>query len=877
MNKITLTKRGKDILTQNTLQGGEVYWVGYFGLAYVPDQSGFTPEQSKLIGDEEHGDYIYNIWQGDLINEGHSIASADNLNRLSKLTLYDRNITSNFRYMYDDENDRNRMVTWVTSGNGTGSSASETSSYIREGFRVYNGITLGDSHNTGDIEAESELPCPAPLFYAGGSAVYSNPSDTPEEFVHSVVSDDWPMNEDGAPLVTPDMRFYGGSWKGGRKGTDWNWIPDGAGKFDTIPAEDTRNSVDSSSDPAVCLDQYAKFISVSNFNKEHGHVSSEGYGVGYQESCHNMSMVTRLFPIANYELTATSDPATDDRNITERGSAKSIKYVIRLNLKAAYQSVRAYLDTLTYTSTNGSTSGDDAELYKSSKPNSFKFNRIGIYAVRTTIRHFYKEGDANNRTDCRATHYQMEISPDARPELFAVMQVDEVGMSEDGSFGLSDYNTTFVLNLENTPENTDLCTNPEVYYNLVENEAITWYQNQLIATAGLSEAVTNIGVEMAYLMNRVGGETSATTCSPTIIENGVQQVSQTTSQSKTVINGGGILILQDDGVIVPVSGHDASGLSNVMFASFNKESVDKVGRKPRFSLFQDGKFTTYEWVSDVPAYMSSGDEAFLLPGATNHIVWNTWYSITANGKFQSFSSGSFKYYDLNADTIVTIDNADIAAVTDVGDGVALYLNDTSDKSDYVLHVSQKNGNVLTGRCIPTLMSINESATTIEFPKVKVNEHVFREVEVVTTPDFSSHTLEFVNPARKLNISYESLVDGIVYEIRVNIRSIACWNATDGFIEPNGQGGMSAPDISSRPFEIYFYTSESGTPTPKPTYMWGGGDDEIGYYIRPTFNRVPYEGQQVAFFPVPSNTTAPVLASAIIYFVKVDGNIYVMGY
>jgi hypothetical protein len=98
----------------------------------------------------------------------------------------------------------------------------------------------------------------------------------------------------------------------------------------------------------------------------------------------------------------------------------------------------------------------------------------------------------------------MEISPDAKPELFAVMQVDEVCMSEDGSFGLGDYNTTFVLNLENTPENTDLCTNPEVYYNLVENEAITWYQNQLIATAGLSEAVTNLGVNVAFLMNNLG-------------------------------------------------------------------------------------------------------------------------------------------------------------------------------------------------------------------------------------------------------------------------------------------------------------------------------------------------------------------------------------
>lgn len=509
MNKITLTTRGREILSQNTLQGGEVYWVGYFGLAYVPDQSGFSDDQARLIGDSEHGDYIYNLWQGDLVNEGHFIAA----DSLSKLTLYDRNITSNFRYMYDGELDRNRLVTWVSGQGGSGSAESETTSYVRDGYRVYNGITLGDSHDMNDMQKDSELPCPAPLFYAGGSVSYGNPLDE-DVFVNSVVSNDWPMHKDGPayPMVTPDMRSYGGSWKGGSTSDKWKWIPDAAGKYDTLPSAQTRNP---SGTPAAddCLDQFAEFLSVSNFNKEHGHVSAEGYGVGYQESCHNMSMVTRLFPIANYELTATTDPATTDRNISERGSAKSIKYVIRLNLKAAYQGVRTYLDTLEYQKTDtAGVSADELELYTSAKPNSFKFNRIGIYAVRATIRHFYKEGDAANGTDCRATHYQMEISPDAKPELFAVMQVDEVCMSEDGSFGLSDYNTTFVLNLENTPDDTDLCTNPEVYYNLVENEAITWYQNQLIATAGLSEAVTNLGVNMAYLMNRLGDTGSGSAC-----------------------------------------------------------------------------------------------------------------------------------------------------------------------------------------------------------------------------------------------------------------------------------------------------------------------------------------------------------------------------
>ena len=562
MNKITLTKRGREILSQNTLQGGEAYWVGYFGLAYVPDQSGFDEEQTRLIGPGEHGDYIYNIWQGDLVSGGSSTTDA----QFSKLTLYDRNITSNFRYVYDDENDRNRLVTWVSESAGNGVADSETASYTRTGYRVYKGITLGDSNDTGDITSESELPCPAPLFYAGGSVSYGN-ALSEGDFVNSVAGNDWPMHKNGDtevgayPMVTPDMRVYGGSWAGGDTGSGWDWVPAGARKYDTIPASTTRNDSGTTLAKDDCLNQYAEFISVSNFNKEHGHVSSEGYGVGYQESCHNMSMVTRLFPIAKYELTATTEPSTSDGNISERGSAKSIKYVVGLNLAAAYEGVRTYLDTLNYTQPEApGMDQEDVQLFTSATPNSFKFNRIGIYAVRATVRRFYKEGDAGNRSDCRATHYQMEISPDARPELFAVMQVDEVRMSEDAKFGLGNYNTTFVLNLENTSEN-DLCTNPEVYYNLVENEAITWYQNQLIATAGLSEAVTNLGVNMAYLMNGIGKGMGSFGCLNSSVER-IQAESYTGLKNLVDDDGEGSVknvMSADSGRALPALGKDAGG------------------------------------------------------------------------------------------------------------------------------------------------------------------------------------------------------------------------------------------------------------------------------------------------------------------------------
>ena len=98
MNDIKLTRKGRELLLQaNTSAGSEINWIGYFGLAYVPDQSNFNPESSTLIDAGEKGDYIYNIWQGDLLSEGHMIDSG------RALTLYDRNISSNFKYIYNRE------------------------------------------------------------------------------------------------------------------------------------------------------------------------------------------------------------------------------------------------------------------------------------------------------------------------------------------------------------------------------------------------------------------------------------------------------------------------------------------------------------------------------------------------------------------------------------------------------------------------------------------------------------------------------------------------------------------------------------------------------------------------------------------------------
>ena len=477
MSSIRLTEQGKQILTSaNTEIGTTKYWIGFFGLAYVPkrEEPGEQDDDSALVNSNEKGDYIYNIWQGDLVGTGYASES------LAKATLYDRNVMSNFRYVYDGENQRNRLVTWISAG--------ETS-YNRNLYKVYPGVTLGDG-NDNDVATESNIPVPAPLFYA--NLDYGSPK-TEQEFAGEMGSD-WPKVAGGYPRVTPDMRSYDGNLN--PKTAAFDSEVTGYGEYikpDTFRPLDEDNP---------SLDQFAKFASVSRFNKSHGPVLSEGYAVLGPEHCHNMSRATRLFPLAKYEVTA-SVPATGE-NKAGSGTATSIKYRVELDLSGATQAMQEYRGVLNY--------GDNEFA---GKGNSFKFNRVGIYAVQANIRHFYATDGEATQGACRAGYYQVEILPDVNPVLFAVADLEEVCMSEDSTFGQNSWGMDFVLDLGRADSDSGLCRNTDVYYNLAENEAITWYQNQLLASAGLSEAVTNLQVSMAHMMNRAGESGGSCGCSGT--------------------------------------------------------------------------------------------------------------------------------------------------------------------------------------------------------------------------------------------------------------------------------------------------------------------------------------------------------------------------
>lgn len=488
MNQITLTEKGKDIMTAVNTGGDVQYWVGYFGLAYVPVQNTADPEKqptdddydlglrglSTLVGPNEKGDYIYNIWQGDLTGGGYKGASSD----FTRLTQYDANLSTNFRYAYDEAAGRNRLIAWYTEGDPSAQSQGLTlESYARMGYKVYNGVGVDDSGNVGDTNdvqyTDSDIPVPAPLLYLGDGLNYGTTDGLAT--MGSSLGADWPLTGDGTvsyPKVTPDMRCYGGT-----------------------SAEDAQDDDVITSSVAMetgvtdgLMGDYRCFVSLSNFNKGHSQVSSEGYETDYQESCHNMSRVTKLFPIAKYEIT-DADPETKG---SRTGNANSIKYRLSLDFNGDN---RTYRDVLTFEDNDNTTTS----VFEENPNNSFKFNRVGIYAVPVSVRKFRKEGSSG------CNYCQMEVDPDENPVLVAIISLDEVLLSEDGSIGFTRWAQDFILNLEHVdPETTTKCVRDvEVYYNMAENEAITWYQNQLLASAGLSEAVTTLGVDVAFLKSRM--------------------------------------------------------------------------------------------------------------------------------------------------------------------------------------------------------------------------------------------------------------------------------------------------------------------------------------------------------------------------------------
>ena len=255
MKNMRLTTAGAALLGTTHADGTPRYWIGYYGLAYVSDHENDNLDVAASSGTlTQTGDYIFNIWQGDMLN-GYAQTNPEDTAAASLfgLTLYDKSIRTNYRYVYDVNTNRNRLVAWKSESTGNGENTLE-----RKGAAIYMGTDP-------DGTIPSQIPLPAPLYYGGEPSNATVATITPAE--------------ETAP-VSADYRYYVGT----RDGDEYGWKESSATQADTTVSDE------------------ALLSSISNFNKFHGTVSAEGYGVSSVSSCHNMSKATKLFPISYYNV-----------------------------------------------------------------------------------------------------------------------------------------------------------------------------------------------------------------------------------------------------------------------------------------------------------------------------------------------------------------------------------------------------------------------------------------------------------------------------------------------------------------------------------------------------------------------------------------------
>ena len=459
MKNMRLTTAGAALLGTTHADGTPRYWIGYYGLAYVSDHENDNLDVAASSGTlTQTGDYIFNIWQGDMLN-GYAQTNPEDTAAASLfgLTLYDKSIRTNYRYVYDVNTNRNRLVAWKSESTGNGENTLE-----RKGAAIYMGTDP-------DGTIPSQIPLPAPLYYGGEPSNATVATITPAE--------------ETAP-VSADYRYYVGT----RDGDEYGWKESSATQADTTVSDE------------------ALLSSISNFNKFHGTVSAEGYGVSSVSSCHNMSKATKLFPISYYNVVndngkKVAETQYADNSPARKALASAIKFSIDLSPVTA--------DT-GYTALNYEDGGivedqaaDESAVYES-KYISFKFNRIGIYAVPMTVHRYSTDSSTD---ECNLQKVQFEIDGDVEPILFAVADINDTIISDNPSSdegGVAKFSLEFILNLGNT-EFDEVERRTAVYYDLYERDATTWFKNQLLASASLSEAMTDLSLEVNAIKQQVGG------------------------------------------------------------------------------------------------------------------------------------------------------------------------------------------------------------------------------------------------------------------------------------------------------------------------------------------------------------------------------------
>jgi hypothetical protein len=492
MQKIVLTNEGFNLLNTNHSEGQSQYWIGYYGLAYVPEGSALSANMTTLTPDG--GDNIYNVFQGSMTTAKAGIdtdISDPAAYNLANECMYSANVMSRFRYVLDD-NDNNQLVIFADNRDLTLAGAKNLTAGLVEYAILRNNdeehVTVVGENDTGyGITKVATLPLPAPLYYGGEPKNYSA------------------LDATLVDTVTHDTRSYSSSnhalaqgYDVGTPGIDGE-APTSADKFDYVASRGNTFSDDVTNVDDAILDKSWQLQSVSNFNRFHAPTNAEGYSQDYEPACRNMAKVTKLFPIDHYDVISTTESDTN--------KVATVKYTVKVDLRNSLNAI-SNRSTPYYRMQNGTLSEVSASNYKA----GFKFNRVGIYAVQTSLHAYNTEEDA--KEDCTKHHLQMQVIGDSEPVLVAVMDLPTpIVMSEDG---ICDYSFDFQINF--VKPDSEVIDDAAIYYNLYEDDAITWYKNQLIANASTAEAVTSLGVQMAYLRQQINQYTGAGTSSCGIVD-----------------------------------------------------------------------------------------------------------------------------------------------------------------------------------------------------------------------------------------------------------------------------------------------------------------------------------------------------------------------
>lgn len=508
MASTVITEEGKRLLSEVPVSGEPTYWVGYYGVAFVPsDKRGENcPDElkSSMTSLTKTGDHIYNLWQGSMVASGY--AQGTSAAELGGMAMYTSNLMSRFRYVLDENGNNNLVMFRGTSD----SSVSDVSGAV-----VYHGVDEGEPAKSGT------LPLPAPLFYTTSDKSYSNPP-TASEFVNDLNDsdsyDDYPMVDD-LPAVTTDTRAYmgitpaelpvDGEFEAPLSGVnDRLWVSasktyqqEGLNGDSSKPVEPGFNQ--------LCK-QYWKFKSISNYNRYHAPASAEGFLVDYEPACRNMAKVTKYFPINHYKVVNAKEGAST--STARRKMASTLRFTIELSLDDIHNTTALRAITQSDEPLSNVKSIDRKTDLFQTKESSIKFNRIGLYAVPMTVHRFYDTvNEKDSRKACRDFRVQFEVDGNAEPKLFAVIDLDTTVYLREGSGETSTYKVNVDINLGDK-EDGRIIRDAAVFYNMYEDSSITWYENQLIATASQVEAVTNLALDMGVMKQRMEQMSATNNC-----------------------------------------------------------------------------------------------------------------------------------------------------------------------------------------------------------------------------------------------------------------------------------------------------------------------------------------------------------------------------